>query len=46
AIDEVTTMSYAVYDQEINPDLIVRKDNFMTHQFIGGYNVGDGITNA
>ncbi|GAI24516.1 unnamed protein product, partial [marine sediment metagenome] len=42
AIDEVTIKSYAVYDQEVNPDLIVRKDNFMTHNFISAYGVGDG----
>lgn len=46
AIDEVTRESYAVYDQEVDPDLIVRKDNFITHQFIGGYGVGDGVTNV
>ena len=46
AIDEITRNSYAVYDQEINPELIVRKDNFMTHQYVGAYDVSDGVNNV
>lgn len=45
AIDEVTKESYAVYDQEVDPNLIVRKDNFMTHAFVSGSDIGDGVTN-
>ena len=45
AIDEVTRKSYAVYDQEVDSNIVVRKDNFMTHDFISAYDVGDGETN-
>jgi len=49
AIDEVTEMSYAVYDNLIDENLIVRKDNFSVwnnshHPFIGAWYVGDGVT--
>ena len=49
AIDEVTEMSYAVYDNLIDANLIVRKDNFGVwnnnqHLFIGTWDVGDGVT--
>jgi hypothetical protein len=51
AIDEVTEMSYAVYDNEVKANLLVRKDNFGIreaqgrHPYIGAYSVGDGEIN-
>jgi len=46
AIDEITGMSYAVYDHETDADLLVRKDNFGIydedghHPYIGAYYLG------
>jgi len=51
AIDEVTEMSYAVYDNTVDVNLIVRKDNFGAwdgqgyHPYVSGWYVGDGETN-
>jgi len=50
AIDEVTQMSYAVYDNSVDANILVRKDNFAVrnaegfHTYIGSYDVGDGVT--
>lgn len=50
AIDEVTEMSYAVYDHTINANLFVRKDNFGKregsgrHPFINSWLIGDNVT--
>jgi len=49
AIDEITGMSYAVYDHETDADLLVRKDNFGvydedgSHPYMGAYFLGDTI---
>ncbi len=51
AINEVTEMSYAVWDNEVDANLLVRKDNFGEwdaqnhHPHIGSWSIGDGITN-
>jgi hypothetical protein len=51
AIDEVTEMAYSVYDNEVEANLLVRKDNFGVrdadgrHSYVGAYSVGDGETN-
>lgn len=50
AIDEVTEISYAVYDSSINPNLVVRTDDFGswdngTHPELQNYEVGNGIDN-
>jgi len=51
AIDEVTGMSYAVYDNQVEMTLLLRKDDFGTwnaeghHDYLGSYDVGDGVTN-
>jgi len=48
AIDEKTEMSYAVWDNEIDSNLLVRKDNFgewngqKHHPYIGAWSVGEG----
>ena len=50
AIDEVTDMSYAVYDNSVDTNLLVRKDNFAVrdgdgyHSYVGSFDVGDGVT--
>jgi len=49
AIDEITDMSYAVYDNTVEANLLVRKDNFAVrdadgfHAYVGAYDVGDGV---
>ena len=51
AIDEVTEMSYAVYDNTVDTNLVVRKDNFGVwdangyHPDVAAYDVGDGEIN-
>jgi len=51
AIDEVTEISYAVYDNTVDANLLVRKDNFGAwtaegyHPEVASYDVGDGETN-
>lgn len=48
AIDEITEMSYAVWDNEVDANLLVRKDNFgewnaqERHPYIGAWSVGEG----
>lgn len=50
AIDEATDMSYAVYDNSVGANLLVRKDNFAIrdgdgfHQNAGNFDVGDSVT--
>lgn len=51
AIDEVTEMSYAVYDNDVDMTLLLRKDNYGIwdqdghHVYVTSYDVGDGVTN-
>lgn len=42
SIDDITEISYAVYDHTIDADLLVRKDNFTTGEHIGSFIVGNG----
>jgi hypothetical protein len=51
AIDEVTGMSYSVWDHETDANMLVRKDNFgvwqgepPAHPYVGAYSVGDTVT--
>jgi hypothetical protein len=49
AIDEITEDSYAVYQNEYEPDILVRKDDFGSwnaqgfHPYLNSYFVGDGV---
>jgi hypothetical protein len=49
-IDEVTDMSYAVYDNEVNANLLVRKDNLGArdaqgrHPLIDAWYIGNNVT--
>jgi hypothetical protein len=51
AIDEVTEMSYAVYDNSVELTLLLRKDDYGVwdadghHVYKTSYNVGEGVTN-
>lgn len=51
AIDEITEMSYAIYDHTIDANLVVRKDDFGTwdtgghHPYIDSWFVGDNVSN-